>query len=137
MNLEHLKKQLIRHEGLRLKPYLCPAGYLTIGIGHNLDVNGISEFICDLIFYEDAAKATDAVRELYPNFEELSDARQRALIDMCFNLGRGGLAGFKKMRAAILAGDFKRAASEMIFSKWAAQVKQRAITLANMMLRGE
>jgi len=35
--LERIKEQLVRHEGLRLKPYRCTAGKLTIGIGRNLD----------------------------------------------------------------------------------------------------
>ena len=35
--LERIKKQLVRHEGLRLKPYRCTAGKLTIGYGRNLD----------------------------------------------------------------------------------------------------
>ena len=41
--LEKLKEQLIRHEGLRLKPYRCTANKLTIGVGRNLDDVGISE----------------------------------------------------------------------------------------------
>jgi len=36
--LERIKEQLVRHEGLRLKAYRCPAGKLTIGIGRNLDL---------------------------------------------------------------------------------------------------
>ena len=36
--LERIKEQLVRHEGLRLKPYRCTAGKLTIGIGRNLDL---------------------------------------------------------------------------------------------------
>ena len=41
--LERIKEQLVRHEGLRLKPYRCTAGKLTIGIGRNLDDCGISK----------------------------------------------------------------------------------------------
>ena len=41
--LERMKEQLLRHEGLRLKPYRCTAGKLTIGIGRNLDDCGISQ----------------------------------------------------------------------------------------------
>ena len=36
-----LTNQLIKHEGLRLKPYHCPAGNLTIGT--NLDDKSITE----------------------------------------------------------------------------------------------
>jgi len=30
--LKKLADQLIQHEGIRLKPYYCPAGKLTIGV---------------------------------------------------------------------------------------------------------
>lgn len=36
--LERIKEQLVRHEGLKLKPYRCPAGKLTIAIGRNLSI---------------------------------------------------------------------------------------------------
>ena len=36
-------ERLIVHEGLRLKPYKCPAGYLTIGVGRNVETNPITE----------------------------------------------------------------------------------------------
>ena len=35
--MDRIKEQLVRHEGLRLKPYHCTAGRLTIGYGRNLD----------------------------------------------------------------------------------------------------
>lgn len=41
--MTRIKAQLVRHEGLRLKPYRCTAGKLTIGIGRNLDDRGISQ----------------------------------------------------------------------------------------------
>lgn len=41
--LERIKEQLVKHESLRLKPYRCPAGKLTIGYGRNLDDNGITK----------------------------------------------------------------------------------------------
>jgi len=40
---EKLIRQLREHEGLRLPPYHCPAGKLTIGIGRNLGDKGITE----------------------------------------------------------------------------------------------
>ncbi len=41
--LQKVKDQLIRHERLKLKPYRCPAGMLTIGVGRNLDDRGITQ----------------------------------------------------------------------------------------------
>lgn len=34
--MDRVKAQLVRHEGLRLKPYRYTVGKLTIGIGRNL-----------------------------------------------------------------------------------------------------
>jgi len=39
---DKLVDQIIEHEGLKLKPYHCPAGKLTIGVGRNLEDKGIS-----------------------------------------------------------------------------------------------
>jgi lysozyme len=41
--MDRIKEQLVRHEGLRLKPYRCTAGKLTIGVGRNLEDKGISQ----------------------------------------------------------------------------------------------
>jgi len=43
MNIKKIADQITTHEGLRLKPYHCPAGKLTIGIGRNLEDKGITE----------------------------------------------------------------------------------------------
>jgi lysozyme len=56
---------------------------------------------------------------------------------MCFNLGLQGLLGFKDMMLAIEAEDYDRAANEMLESKWATQVGERAICLAGIMRHGE
>lgn len=33
---EEIVQRLVKHEGLRLKPYKCSTGKLTIGVAHNL-----------------------------------------------------------------------------------------------------
>ena len=43
MNQDKIKDMLVRHEGLRLHAYKCSEGFLTLGVGRNLDANGISE----------------------------------------------------------------------------------------------
>ncbi len=57
--LERIKEQLVRHAGLRLRPYRCTAGKLTIGIGgksvllkmcFNLGIGGLLEFNNTLAF---------------------------------------------------------------------------------------
>jgi lysozyme len=43
MDKQRLGKQLVIHEGLRLKPYRCSSNKLTIGIGRNIEDVGITE----------------------------------------------------------------------------------------------
>jgi len=58
-------------------------------------------------------------------------------MNMLFNLGYTRFLGFKKMLHAIEVRDFNHAANEMLDSKWAGQVGQRAIELAQIMRSGE
>lgn len=133
---EVLEEQLIRHEGLKLKPYRCPASKLTIGVGRNLDDVGLQIDEVKLLLRNDIAVATAVCRSSIPNFGRLSDRRRMALIDMAFNLGGSRFRGFVKMRSAVAEEDFELAAREMEQSKWAGQVGQRAVTLAAMMREG-
>lgn len=126
---------LRRYEGFSRLPYKCPTGHLTIGYGHNLE-NGISAAAAEFILQEDLARAERAVKDAFPWWWKLDDARQFVLVDMAFNMGLAGLRGFKKMLAAVESGDYKRASKEMLDSKWAFQVKGRAVELAKIMETG-
>ena len=52
--MKSIVNQLILHEGLRLKPYRCTAGKLTIGVGRNLETKGLSEE--EALFYLEVIK---------------------------------------------------------------------------------
>lgn len=125
-----------RYEGFSRLPYKCPTGHLTIGYGHNLE-NGISAAAAEFILQEDLAHAERAVKDAFPWWWKLNDARQFVLVDMAFNMGLAGLKGFKKMLAAAEQGDYQTAAKEMLASKWAAQVGRRAVELSKIMEKGE
>jgi lysozyme len=56
---------------------------------------------------------------------------------MGFNLGVPRLNKFKNMWKAVHDRDFSLAAVEMLDSRWASQVGQRAVRLANAMRDGE
>lgn len=136
-SITKLQKQLTLHEGVRLKPYRCTAGKLTIGIGRNLDDVGITQDEAMLMLRTDMARAIAAVRTELPWYERLDNIRQRVLVDMCFNLGIDGLLAFKQTLSAIASGDYDRAATEMLNSRWAGQVGERARRLARMMRTGK
>lgn len=136
MNYQKLISQAKRHEGKRLDLHKCPAGYWSIGYGHNLEAKGISQAIADQLLLEDLAEAETAVRKLIP-IERLNDARVGVLINMAFNLGMSGLLQFKRFLYYLAMDDYERAADEMLDSRWAMQVGGRAKELAEQMRTGE
>jgi len=134
-----LKDLLIKHEGEILHAYLDSEGYLTIGVGHLIDKRrggGIPHDIAILLLDMDIATHTAEARQ-FPWFDTLDPVRQDVVINMIFNLGVNGFKGFKKMILALEFGDYQEAAAQMLDSKWANQVGNRAVELAEMMRTGE
>jgi lysozyme len=82
-------------EGLRLRPYVCPAGYWTIGYGHVLSpaekekYREISPNEAELLLVEDAQRTERAVRRLI--LVPLTENELAALISFTFSLGSGAL----------------------------------------------
>ncbi len=132
----NLTERIIRHEGLRLKPYRCTSGKLTIGIGRNLEDNGISEAEAMLLLENDLKRVVHELTSNLPFYGNLEHERRHVLIDMGFNLGISRLLQFKKMLKALEAGNYSEAAKEMLNSKWAKQVGDRATELADVMRSG-
>lgn len=135
--IEKLAERLRKSEGLSFVPYKCPAGYLTIGYGHNLEANGISLEAAELLLKQDIEIAVRQVKNAFIWWPNLDEARMSVLVDMCFNMGITKLCGFKKMLSALEAGDYKTAAKEMLNSKWVQQVGRRATELSKIMETGE
>jgi lysozyme len=134
--METLVERLLKHEGLRLKPYKCPAGKLTIGVGRNLEDRGITEEEAFMMLQNDILACR---KECYANFHwfgEMCEARQSVILEMCFNLGITRLKSFKKMLKACELKNYTLASQEMLTSLWARQVGQRAKNLAKIMEKG-
>jgi lysozyme len=131
-----LVRQIELHEGLRLKPYRCTAGKLTIGVGRNLEDRGITLSEARMLLANDLADVRNGLLNALPWVAKLDDVRQRVLIDMAFNLGLKGLLEFKRTLAAVQAGQYQQAATMMLQSRWAKQVGQRAERLSRMMVTG-
>lgn len=127
----------MRDEGVRLKPYRDTVGKLTIGTGRNLDDVGISIDENDYLLMNDISRVERELDQYLPWWRGLDAVRQRVLANMCFNLGIAGLLGFKQTLQFIQSGQYEAAASAMLASKWASQVKQRAVRLADMMRVGQ
>jgi lysozyme len=129
-------QQLPIDEGVRNKPYRDTVGKLTIGVGRNLDDVGLSSDEIMLLLKNDIARADQAIKTICLSFDHLSDARKAVLVNMCFNMGVTRLSGFVNMLGAIHEGKFDEAADQMLASKWAQQVGDRAKRLADAMRKG-
>lgn len=126
---------LMCDEGFRSKPYKDTVGKLTIGYGRNLDDNGISKEEAEFLLKQDIKTARDELHNFYW-YEKLTINRQRALINMMFNLGLPKFRKFKKMIAAFEKRDYPIAADEALDSKWAKQVGGRSERVADLIRYG-
>lgn len=151
-NMNKWCRRLIFHEGIRLKPYYCTAGKLTIGVGRNLEDNplsaeekkalgdymhGITENGAKMLLRNDIKNCFCQLRRYVKGFDKLDEERQYALLDMCFQLGIKGLRKFKGMLKNFEQNNFDMAAYECLCSKYAKQTPVRAKRIARLIKFGE
>ncbi len=100
--MNRIKAQLVRHEGLRLKPYRCTAGKLTIGIGRNLDDRGISQKEAYAMLERDIQDCEQYMIDEIPEvYNKLDEVRQSVLLNMCISIPQ---SRFATLRALALNG---------------------------------
>ena len=134
---KHLVEQVKRHEGYRKDLYKCTAGKLTIGYGFNVEA-GISKEVAGKLLEAQLEEIWWQCNKEFSSFwSTLSPKRQNVLVNMVFNLGLGGVKKFKKFIQALEEKDYGRASLEMLDSKWAKQVGDRATELSIQMKNGE
>jgi len=133
MNAKRLRNTLIRHEGLKLLPYKCTAGKLTLGVGRNIEDRGISKETAMQMLDEDIELCLNELMERLNYFENLPTEVQETLVNLCFNMGISRLMKFQLMLGAIQAGQYELAAKELLDSRYARQVGKRAEELADIL----
>lgn len=139
---ESLLNMLKRHEGKvsnrrgRHTSYICTGGKTTVGYGRNLTDVGLSEEEAMMMLVHDVQIVSVNAHQIFPEFNSYSPERQKAILDMIFNLGKAGFLGFRKMIDAILDKDWDRAAEEAEDSKWYKQVGTRGVEVVNMLFNG-
>jgi lysozyme len=121
------------HEGLKLRPYQCPALLWTVGVGHVIDPtharvplaerkalpipNGWDRALTmgevDEILEKDLARFESGVQRLCPT--GLNPGRYGALVSFAFNVGLGNLQN-STLRMKHNRGEYEAAADE--FLKW-------------------
>lgn len=134
--IEELTKQLRRDEGVKRSAYQDHLGFWTIGVGRLVDARkggGLRDSEIDMLLANDIADRVKALSEAIPWFDDLTEARQGALLNMAFQLGTAGLLAFATTLAHVRAGRYQDAAAAMLKSKWAQQTPMRAMRIAQQM----
>lgn len=124
---------LKRDEGRRTRPYLDSRGIQTIGYGHNLVAAGLCEEALSAQLQFDLDLALQALTTRLPWWVLQPASVQRVLINLSYNLGIGTLVTFKTTLALIRAARYPEAAQALLQSKYATQVGDRAVRLAELL----
>jgi GH24 family phage-related lysozyme (muramidase) len=150
MNPEELamvRHYLIKNEGWHQAVYYDSLGIPTVGVGFNLrradapekiralDLDYekllkreqmLSDAQIEMLFAQDLHTAAAAAEALIPGWVALAAGRKKALTDMAFNLGAGGLAKFSRFLTAVNRENWQAAEAEIMNSLYARQVGPRA-----------
>ena len=128
---QRCKEMIKHHEGVRFKPYRCPARLWTIGVGHVLypdqgrlpldqrdayplkaeDNRVFSGTEVDGILSADLRRFEVGVAKLFPVV--LTQGQNDALVSFAFNLGLGGVQR-STLRQKVLRGEIEAAADEFL-----------------------
>lgn len=95
-------------------PYVCPAGYYTIGYGHlcKPDHPPITETEAEVYLADDLMTALAATIRYCPVLATESESRLAAIVDFTFNLGAGRLQT-STLRRRINQRDWTNAGQEL------------------------
>ncbi len=127
----------------RHMPYRCTAKKLTLGYGSNIEDNGVSEAVAELMLKEEIERAYRDANSLYGDKLRITmdlqynEIRWNVIVNMIFNLGITRYKKFKKHIEAVKAQDWSEAADQMVDSSWYKQVGSRAVRLVKEMRTGE
>ncbi len=122
MNVSKAGIALIKHhEGVRNRPYRCPANLFTVGVGHLIgDGKSLpdswnrtfSQEEIDGLLKSDLRRFELGVSKMLPNVP-LRQHEFDAIISFCFNLGLGCFQR-STLRQALLRGDKKAAMESLV-----------------------
>jgi lysozyme len=161
LSFERIYKELSQEEGVIMTKYKCSAGHWTVGVGHNLDAEGIDDIIGRVfndkpmltgdelkkVFQHDLNKVTaDLDREL-PWWRDQPVFSQYVLISLVFNMGIGkkiksnpdtytGFLGFRNTIKSFTNQSWKGVAYGLTRSRWYKQVGNRGKKLVGIIATG-
>lgn len=114
---EGFERRVKRGTEIAAVPYVCPAGFWTIGYGHLCDQKHpqITEAEAEVYLARDLQTALAATLRYCPVLSTESEGRLAAIVDFTFNLGAGRLQA-STLRRRINQRDWEGAVREL--SKW-------------------
>lgn len=115
-------------------------GFATLGIGRLVDRRrggGISDAEALHLLTNDIDERHELLQRSMPVYKSLDAVRQRAILNMSFQLGVEGLLKFKRMIAALTRRDYGTAAVEALMSDYGKQTPARAKRVADMIETGK
>jgi lysozyme len=141
--MDAVKQMIMRHEGVRTRPYRDSLGLWTVGVGHligdgkSLPADMNREFsqkeVMDM-FEKDFAHHYGIAQQT-PGWDKANETGKGAMIDLAFNMGRWW-SKFPNTAKALMAGDFSSAAAGLRDSKWFTQVGNRGSVITSMIAQG-
>ena len=135
-DLQPLYDSIKAHEGYRAAPYPDPIhGWEVPTVGYGS--TRIGKKAAEIQMQEDVSRCLSSLSKRVPFFILLPLDVRFVLIEMAYQLGIGGVLGFKNMWAGLKKRDYEQAAIEMLDSKWASQTPSRARDLAQRMERAD
>jgi len=130
---QRIRKVLILEEGNRRFAYddgtgkllHASVGKLTIGIGHNLQENGLSEAARDFILREDVEICLFDAYKIFgqDRFDSFPEERRTAVISLLFQLGHTKFIKFTPTIALMEEGKWEEAADRLENTLWATQLR--------------
>lgn len=125
---------LVHFEGFKPLPYTDTTGHLTIGYGINLD-DGITEFEARYLLVNRVLRATAFASNL-DWYQSLDETRQRAVINLIYNLGSKGFLQFVEFIGFMTAKNYTEAGNALIASKAYTQEPKRIQWLVDTITSG-
>jgi len=141
MDTNKLREQLKIDEGVKYEVYDDHLGYKTFGIGHLVTPEDeeygspcgtpVAVDRVNSVFDKDVETYISESEKVFGNLQQMPEEAQQVIVNMCFNMGAPRLGQFKKFIKAIHDEDWATASVEMLDSRWAKQVGDRANRLSD------
>ena len=122
--------------GEKIGPGTTVKGNPTAAWGFALNVAPLTQQEALPILNSRTAAVVSNLISALPWIAALSEPRQRALCNCAYNLGVAGLETFTTFLGMVQSGDFEGAADDLLQTKWASQVGERAQRIAALIRNG-